>query len=155
PRVHGTRRSGVAGARDPRAGDGDRSDPLLPVLEDRLDGRRLRHPPAPRPLTTSARQVDAKREDAVGELPGRVADDGEVLEVELGLGDELLALGPGHWWQRPLLHGLRPFAEPRQHRVDIQLIAHGASPYDATSTRSRPVRSARASTRVKPAPFAS
>ena len=72
-------------------------------------------------------QVDPEGEDAVGELPRGVADDGEVLEVELGLGQELLALRTRHRGQRPLLHRLGPAPEPLEHRVDIQFIAHAVT----------------------------
>ena len=85
---------------------------VLPVLEDDLGRGRPRVPPAARPQRTPRRadralssaslvsgllrglQVDRERQDAVDEGPRRVADDREVLEVELRLLDEPLRSAP-------------------------------------------------------------
>ena len=69
-------------------------------------------------------EVDAQREHAVGEVPGGVADDREVLEVALRLVHEALALGTGDRRQRAVAHRGRALAEPGDHRVDIELVSH-------------------------------
>ena len=52
----------------------------------------------------------------------RVADDREVLEVELRLLDEPHALLARDRRQRPVLDRRGPLAEAREHRVDIELV---------------------------------
>ena len=80
-------------------------------------------------------QVDAAGEDAVVDRPGRVGDDGEVEEVGLRRLDEPLTIRTGDRRQRPVLHRLGAFAEPGEHRVDIELSsAHRA---DATPRQRR------------------
>src|SRR5262249_20181933 len=48
----------------------------------------------------------------------------EVLEVELCLLDEALALGTGDGRQRPVTDRSGPFAEAREHPVDVEFVGH-------------------------------
>ena len=72
-------------------------------------------------------KVDSKGEDPVVDRRGGVAEHGEVEEVELGLLDELLAFGAFHGRKPAAAHGLGALAEPFDHRLDIELIAHAES----------------------------
>ena len=56
--------------------------------------------------------------------PAGVADDGEVLEVHLGLFDEPLALLASDRGQRPALHRRRPLLEAADHGVDVEGVSH-------------------------------
>lgn len=72
-----------------------------------------------------AREVHAEGEDPVGEVPGGVADDGEVLEVALGLVHEPLTICAGDRRERTITHRGGAFAEPGDHCIDIQFVGHG------------------------------
>src|SRR3954447_19412600 len=81
-----------------------------------------------RPQTRpSAGQVDAEGEDAVDELPGGVAEQGEVLEVELRLLDELLPLRACDRRERAFAHRAGTGTEAVEHRVDIEFVVGHAS----------------------------
>ena len=70
----------------------------------------------------------------------RVADDREVLEVELRLLDELHALLARDRRQRPVLDRRGALAEAGEHRVDVELIVghgHGKLP-SARDEHTRP-----------------
>src|SRR5690242_20941922 len=69
-------------------------------------------------------EVDAQHEHAVVELPRRVADDREVLEVGLRLLDEAFAIGTGDRRQRTVAHGCGPLAKTRQHGFDVEFVSH-------------------------------
>src|SRR5215475_4795010 len=83
----------------------------------------------------SAAEVDPQGEDAVGELPAGVADDGEVLEVTLRLLHEPLTLGTGNRRQRAIAHRGGSFSEPGDHRVDVELVGHRVRRAPARGTR--------------------
>src|SRR5690606_36448658 len=62
-------------------------------------------------------EVDAQHQHAVVEARLRVADDGEVLEVELRLLQEGGSLLASDGRQPPVAHGRRTVAEPLEHGV--------------------------------------
>jgi hypothetical protein len=68
-----------------------------------------------------------------------VADDGEVLEVELGLLHEALTIRSRHGREWALTHCGGTRAKALQHRVDVELVGH-----DANLPRSRAPRDERA-----------
>ncbi len=71
-------------------------------------------------------EVDGQRELAVDEHPLRVADHGEVLEVELRALEELLTFGAGDGRHPALLHRCGTLAKSCEHFVDVELIVgHG------------------------------
>jgi hypothetical protein len=54
-----------------------------------------------------------------------ITNDCEVLEVGIGLGDELLAFLTCHWGQWSLSHSRRTFTKPQNHRLRIK--THGTT----------------------------
>ena len=70
-------------------------------------------------------QVDPQDEEAVLDLTRRVPEHGEVLIVELHALDEALPVGALERWHGSVAHGLRPLAEPPDHGIDIEGVAHG------------------------------
>ena len=68
-----------------------------------------------------------------------VADDGEVLEVALGLLHEPLSLRAGDRRKRPFAHRVGTLAEAGDHRVDVELVGHRAQP--AARPRKSSIRS--------------
>ena len=75
--------------------------------------------------TRAGAQIDRQGEDAVLERPRGIADDREVLEVELRLLDEPLPLRTRDRRERAPSHGVGTFTETGEHRVDVELIGHG------------------------------
>jgi hypothetical protein len=95
----------------------------------RPHGRRaVRH----RPSSHSAGQVDAEGEHTVDELPRGVGEHGEVLEVELRLPHELLALRAGDRRERAFTHRVGAGPEAGEHRVHIEFVV-GHAPNVAIS----------------------
>src|SRR5215207_2830697 len=80
-------------------------------------------------------QVDAEHQNAVLDGALGVADDGEVLEVDLGLADELHPLLAGDRRERPPPHGLGAVAEALQHRLDVERVSHGSNRTGPRGTR--------------------
>src|SRR3546814_17852075 len=74
------------------------------------------------PYTTLFR---SQREDSVDQLRCGVADDGEVLEVDLRLLDEAAALLAGDGRQRAVADGRGAIAEAADHGVDVEWLGHG------------------------------
>ena len=70
-------------------------------------------------------QVDPEGQDPVLERSLRIADDGEVLVVELGLLHEAAPLRPLDRWDATAADGAGPFPEALDHRADIELFGHG------------------------------
>src|SRR5688500_17267002 len=68
----------------------------------------------------AASKVDAKDEDAVLDRGLGIADDGEILEVGLRLGDEQLTFLTCHGRKRALLHRRGAVAESLQHLLDVE-----------------------------------
>ena len=68
----------------------------------------------------SLAEVDAEGQDPVVQGGLSVTDDGEVLEVGLGLVDEPLTLLAAHRWQGPSPHGSGAFSEPLHHGVQVE-----------------------------------
>ena len=82
-------------------------------------------------------QIDAEDQDAVLDRAGGIADDGEVLEVGVGLVQERLAFGAGDGWKWALLDRGGALTESGDHLVDIEG-SHGATVLQAdASLRSR------------------
>ena len=84
------------------------------------------------PLRRSTRRT--RMPSSIGRLG--VADDGEVLEVGLGLGDELLALLAGDGRQRATLHRRGTVTEAGQHLLDVER-GHGGDSTRRPSGRLR------------------
>src|SRR3546814_17330700 len=73
------------------------------------------------PYTTLFR---SQREDSVDQLRCGVADDGEVLEVDLRLLDEAAALLAGDGRQRAVADGRGAIAEAADHGVEVAWLGH-------------------------------
>ena len=67
----------------------------------------------------SLAEVDAEGQDAIVQGGLSVTDDGEVLEVGLGLVDEPLTLLAAPRWQGPRPHGSGACSEPLHHGVQV------------------------------------
>ena len=76
------------------------------------------------PLCAAA-QVDTQDEHTVFHCGLGIAHHREILEVSLGLGDELLAFFTRDWRERTPLHGGRPLAVALQHLFDVEF-GHGS-----------------------------
>ena len=71
-------------------------------------------------------EIDAEDQDAVLDRARRIADDGEVLEVDVGLAQERLTLGAGHRRQWTFLDRGGSLTEPGEHLIDIES-SHGGN----------------------------
>ena len=86
-------------------------------------------------------QVDAQHQHPVDQLPGGIAEHGEVLVVELGLGEEVLPLGAPDRGQGAVADGPGPLPEPGDHLVDVELVGHLVHPtIDAVPQQDGPDR---------------
>ena len=76
---------------------------------------------------TSARwgpEVDGEREDTVVERGARITDDGEILEVELGLLDESGPFLPGDRRKGAILDRVGAITEPLEHCIEVESVSH-------------------------------
>lgn len=74
-------------------------------------------------------QIDRQRQDSVLEFRRRVPEHREVLVVQFGLLDELLALGPLNRRDSTALDRLGPLAEPLDHCFGVEITRHGQPSY--------------------------
>ena len=83
---------------------------------------------------TSAAQIYAEHENTVLHGGRGIADDGEVLEVGLGLGDEVLAFLTRDGRERTAFHRRGPITKSLQHLIAVEV---GHTPIVATTAAPR------------------
>lgn len=72
-------------------------------------------------------QVDGERQHSIINLCIGIADDCEVLEVELRLLDETRPLLTGNRRERPVLHRMGPVTESLEHCVEVESVSHAST----------------------------
>ncbi len=69
-------------------------------------------------------KVNTEGENTIIHRPLCIADDREVLIVDLSLLDEQGAFIATNRWQIAAFHRLGPLTEPFQHRINVEIVGH-------------------------------